>query len=144
MSDHDDPMDPIHVPWEADFQVGHAGIDSQHRALLAQCSLLAERCPGPDGAGSTAAFDQAYAELRSLAQAHFDAEAALLAAAGHPQLEDHLADCEEFGYLADEIATTDHFSRLELQRFLALWWLGHVRGSAGPMRDSLSAGPGSV
>lgn len=138
---NDEPLDPLRLPWDRDFETGHAEMDAQHRALLAQCTLLAERCPGPDGAGSAAAFDAAYAELRRMAQAHFEAEAVWLAEAGSAQREEHLADCEDFGWLADEIATVDNFSRLELQRFLALWWLGHVRSAGTLLQGREGDGP---
>lgn len=36
-------------------------------------------------------------------------------------------DQAEFEYLAAEIITTELFSNEELQRFLALWWTGHIR-----------------
>ena len=72
----------------------------------------------------------AFERLRALAREHFATEAALLAERGHADLDDHAAECEEFDYLVDEIVTTDNFSRLELQRFLALWCLGHISGAA--------------
>ena len=42
--------------------------------------------------------------------------------------------CEEFEYLVAEIAMTKNFDKLELQRFLALWWVGHILGDAKEMR----------
>ncbi len=96
--------------------------------MLDQCNLLAEHCAGGEEADRQ--FDQAFERLRALAREHFEAEAALLAERGHPDVDDHAAECEEFDYLVDEIVTTDHFDRLELQRFLALWCLGHISGSA--------------
>lgn len=119
---------PTRLPWESRFGVGHELIDAQHRAMLDQCNLLADLCAGGDEADRQ--FDQAFERLRALAREHFAAEAALLAERGHADLDDHAAECEEFDYLVDEIVTTDNFSRLELQRFLALWCLGHISGAA--------------
>lgn len=119
---------PTRLPWEPRFGVGHALIDAQHRAMLDQCNLLADLCAGGDEADRQ--FDQAFERLRALVREHFAAEAALLAERGHADLDDHAAECEEFDYLVDEIVTTDNFSRLELQRFLALWCLGHISGAA--------------
>ena len=62
---------------------------------------------------------------------------------GCPELEDHRFDCDEFEYLVSEIVTTEHFERVELQRFLALWFLGHVMGSAAQLRAAL-AGRGAA
>ena len=120
---------PTRVPWEPHFGVGHELIDAQHRALLSQCNLLADHCASTEGEAADRQFDQAFERLRALAREHFEAEAALLAERGHPDLESHEMECEEFDYLVDEIVTTDNFDRLELQRFLALWCLGHISGS---------------
>ena len=133
---------PIRTPWEPAFEVGHALVDDQHRALLDRCNRLADHCqPGGD-IDQDRRFDQAFDALKALARAHFDAEAALLAERGYPDLEDHQIACDEFDYLVDEIVTTDHFDRLELQRFLVLWWTGHVAGTAPSMRSFL-AGDGA-
>ncbi len=121
---------PTRVAWSPAFETGHADTDAQHRALLSQCNQLAELYVE----GAELRFDEAFGQLRAAVQAHFEAEALLLAGAGPEVLEDHLADAEEFGYLADEIATTENFDRLELQRFAAVWCLGHVTASARQLR----------
>jgi hemerythrin-like metal-binding protein len=133
-----DPTMPIRVPWEADFSVGEPRIDAQHRELLAQCDLLADCCGSGDDEDGRRRFDEALERLRTLAREHFAVELALLAGCAAEELEDHALDCDEFELLVDEIATTENFSRLELQRFLALWWLGHVRGTAGWQRAAFS------
>lgn len=107
--------------------------DAQHAALLAQCNALANRYCG--GAADDAAFDAAFDQLKVLAREHFEAEAALLAAGGDPDLEGHRDELDEFEYVVSEIATTANFDRLELQRFAALWCLGHVRGSGQRVRE---------
>lgn len=131
---------PNRTTWEPAFEVGHALIDAQHRALLDQCNRLAEHCGAGGDAGQDGRFDQAFDQLKAQARAHFEAEASLLAERGYPDLEDHQIACDEFDYLVDEIVTTDNFSRLELQRFLALWWTGHVAGTAVAMRTFLAGG----
>lgn len=123
---------PTRVAWSPAFETGHADIDAQHQELLAQCNRLADLA----GEGAQAPFDEAFAGLKALVRAHFEAEAALLAGAGDAVLEDHGAEGEEFEVLAGEIATTENFDRLELQRFVAVWCLGHVTASA----RQLSAG----
>lgn len=114
------------TPWEPAYACGHETIDRQHQALLAQCDRLADACE------DAATFDSAFAQLKALAQAHFEAEAAALAA----EAEDLQDEQDEFGYLLEEVATTAHFDRAEVQRFVALWWLGHVRGMAERQRAS--------
>jgi hemerythrin-like metal-binding protein len=118
---------PTRLPWDPHFDVGHELIDAQHRAMLDQCNRLADLCGG--GGDADRQFDQAFEQLRALTRAHFETEATLLAERDHPDLDDPAAECEEFDYLVDEIVTTDNFDRLELQRFLALWCLGHISGA---------------
>lgn len=131
---------PTRAQWEPDFSVGHEVIDTEHRNLLTQCNLLAEYCQAADGGESDRRFDAAFDRLRTMAREHFDTEAALLASRGYPDLEDHRTECDEFEYLADEIGTTENFDRLELQRFLTLWWIGHITGSARHHRAYLADG----
>lgn len=130
---------PNRVPWEPAYSVGHELIDAQHHGLLSQCELLAELCAEDANADADRLFDEAFERLKTLVREHFAAEALLLADCDGPEREDHRAECEEFEYLAGEIATTENFDRLELQRFIALWLAGHVAGSAQWLRDSLAS-----
>lgn len=126
---------PIRAPWEPGFATTHGLLDAQHQALLAECGRMAELCTSATGEEGRAQFDQAFARLKALVKAHFEAEAAALAACGCTELDDHRDEHEEFEYLADEIATMENFDRLELQRFLALWCIGHVTGSSRQLRE---------
>lgn len=130
---------PTRLPWDPHFDVGHELIDAQHRAMLDQCNRLADLCAG--GEKADRAFDQAFEQLRALAHQHFETEAALRVEHGRADVEDHAAECEEFDYLVGEVVTTGHFERLELQRFLSLWCLGHIAGSAQARRALLAGGP---
>lgn len=133
---------PLTTPWEADYAVGDALIDAQHEALLRLTHVLAERCPAEEGAAVEGCatddpadpgdplFDQAFEQLKAQAREHFETEASRLAPLGDEALEDHRFECDEFEYLVEQIATTEHFSRVEIQRFVALWCIGHVRGAA--------------
>lgn len=132
---------PTRVAWEPAYEVGHAPTDDQHRDLLARCDRLAGWCAGDlaDGSAGAAGFDAEFEQLKAAAHAHFDAELALLDGCGSPDA-DALRDAfGEFDYLVDEVATTSNFSRLELQRFIALWFVGHVAGTAAGLR-ALRAG----
>jgi hemerythrin len=127
----------MRIDWDPGLATGHALIDGQHQALFALCNQLADRCTGP---GDETAFDETLARLKALAHEHLEAELALLGAASDPAVDDHRADGEEFDYLVEQIATPEHFDRLELQRFLALWWMGHVADMAPQLRDRLAGG----
>lgn len=117
-------MTPHRCLWEPRFCIGHEIVDAQHRALFAQCDRLADLCEGEEL--DQAGFRAAYENLMHLAQEHFATEEALLAAGAYPELEQYRAECEEYRYLAEQIATPENFDPIELQRFLALWWVGHV------------------
>lgn len=129
---------PNRVPWDPDLQVGHAAIDAQHRGLLDQCNLLADLCTAAPGELAPQAFDAAFAQLKALVQAHLDTESVLLASADPTAADDLQDERDEFDYLAGEVATTDHFDRFELQRFVSVWCLGHVAGSARQLRALLA------
>lgn len=131
---------PMRAPWEPDFAVGHDVIDAQHRGLLAQCDQLAEHCLSSADASRDARFDQAFEQLKALARQHFETEADLLARSSALDLEDLQVECAEFDELLAEIVTTDNFDRLELQRFLTLWWMGHIQGWVQRQRALLAAG----
>lgn len=119
------------VQWALHFAVGHEILDEQHRQLLAQCNVLSDLCAA-DGGNSSADpdFRQAFARTMAMAREHFAAEEALLVARAYPEMEDYRCEIEEYEYLAAEIATTENFDKIELQRFLALWWVGHILGGA--------------
>ncbi len=120
-------MQPLRAHWHTGLSLGNASLDEQHRQILTQCEVLAELC-AVDGGNSTAdqAFTSAFEQLMVLARAHFVSEEALLVAAAFPDLEGYRHEIEEFAYLANEIATTENFDKIELQRFLAMWWIGHI------------------
>lgn len=128
----------MRAAWEAQFGTGHELIDAQHQGLLTQCNQLADLCDQANACACTGAnadevaraFDQAFEHLKALAREHFETEAALLATGHYPELEDHQFECDEFDYLAAEIVTAENFSRVELQRFLTLWCVGHVSVAA--------------
>ena len=140
MSTQDDADAPSRAHWIPHFAVGHPLFDAQHQALLAQCNLLADACSRGAGEAGEREFDLAFERLKALAREHFDAEVSALEARGYPGAEDHRFECDEFEYLADEIATTANFDRVELQRFVTLWFIGHVAGTAAPMREFLAEG----
>lgn len=135
MSHDDDLLEPMHVAWEPEFEIGHALIDAQHQGLLAQCDALAALCLAADEAQAGARFDQAVEHFKDLVHQHFDSEAAVLREQGCSDLSDQDDEAADFEALVSDVATTRHFDRVELQRFLAVWSLGHVAGSVAVMRS---------
>lgn len=128
------------MQWDGAHSVGHDTLDSQHRAILAQCNTLAD-CIGDDGPESDLKFHATLVALRDQAREHFETEAALLTQCAYPALDAHHNERDEFDYLANDIITTENFEKIELQRFLALWWVGHIVGSGKQHRAYLETLP---
>ena len=105
----DAPTLPMTVVWEQDFGIGNDRLDTQHRHLLDQCNLLAERCLASTGDGVDGAFDRAFTQLVAEVRAHLADESAWLAGRDDADLENHRFECEEFDYLASEVATAGPF-----------------------------------
>lgn len=127
----------MRVQWEPRHSVGNKTLDDQHRDMLARCNALADCLDEKNDQR----FDEVFRELMALARDHFTFEEALLAQCGYPGLDDFRSEREEFEYLSDEIVTTENFDRDELQRFLALWWAGHITDSAKKHRAFLESQP---
>ncbi|MBU0751694.1 MAG: hemerythrin family protein [Gammaproteobacteria bacterium] len=125
--------------------MGNETLDDQHRNIVALCNALADCLAdaGEEGDGDEAdrKFRKVFDELMALSREHFAAEEALLAASGYPMLDEHRNERDEFDYLAAEIITTENFDKDELQSFLALWWTGHILGSAKKQRAFLAQQP---
>ncbi len=133
-------MTPNRVDWGLHFAVGHETLDQQHQQLLAQCNVLADLC-AVDGGNSSAdpEFTRVFEQTMTMAREHFAAEEALLIAGGYPEIEDYRFEIEEYAFLAAEIATTENFDKIELQRFLSLWWVGHILSAAKQQSPYLNA-----
>ena len=131
---------PQHRQWDPGFDVRHEDIDAQHRGLPTLCERLAGHCLQGGGAAHEQRFDADFEALKALVRGHLENETTLLSALGDPDAEDHRVEHEEFDDLAGEIITTGTFDRLELQRFVALWCLGHITASAAQLRARLPRG----
>ena len=127
---------PNRVQWNPDYSVGSEVLDSQHRNLLAQCNALAD-CIVNVGPESGLKFSDTFTALMAQAREHFVAEEALLTQCGYPMLDELQNEHDEFDYLSNEIVTTENFEHVELQRFLTLWWVGHIVGSGKKYRAFL-------
>lgn len=115
-------MTQRHV-WDSAYEIGHGLLDQQHRALLEQCNALAD-CVDEQ------AFRAVFTAMLTQAREHFAAELDLLGAEDPAWAQALAQELSEFEYLADDILTTENFAMDEIQRFLALWWVGHIVGVA--------------
>lgn len=131
------------MQWDSRHSVGNETLDDQHRNIVALCNALADCLADAGAAGDKQdrEFRRIFDELMALSREHFATEEALLAASGYPMLDEHRNERDEFDYLAAEIITTENFDKDELQSFLALWWTGHILGSARKQRAFLARQP---
>ena len=119
-------MNPF--PWDPAYAVGHDTLDTQHQHLLAHCAALVK----PDEPAQ-AGFRHRLQALLALADEHFTTEEAVLSQCAYPDLDELQAERQEFADLVADLVTPEHFNPEELQRFLGLWWVGHIVGSAETM-----------
>lgn len=131
---------PNRVQWNSGYSMGNDILDTQHRNLLEQCNALAD-CIADAGPESDLKFHAIFKALMAQAGEHFSTEETLLAQCGYPMLDEHKNEHDEFAYLANDIITTENFEKVELQRFLALWWVGHIVGSGKKYRAFLEGLP---
>jgi hemerythrin-like metal-binding protein len=127
---------PNRIQWNTEYSVGSDVLDRQHQDILTQCNALAN-CIATAGQESDQTFNATFAALMAQARDHFAAEEALLAQRGYPMLVEQKNEHDEFDYLANEIITRENFEPVELQRFLTLWWTGHIMGSRNKYRNFL-------
>jgi hemerythrin-like metal-binding protein len=116
--------------------VGNEVLDNQHRTILDQCNALSN-CTAHQGQDSEHQFRAIFSELLMSVRQHFSTEEALLSSAAYPELDGHLETLDEFEDLAANVITTDNFEIPEIQRFVALWWVGHLIDSAKKYRPFL-------
>jgi hemerythrin-like metal-binding protein len=114
-----------HVQWDPLYSVGNEALDSQHKAILAQCNALSDYTADPSQAAEQR-FRAVFTELLTNVREHFSTEEALLSIAVYPALDEHREALDEFEELVANIITTDNFDMSEIQRFLVLWWIGHM------------------
>ena len=135
---------PNRVSWEPIFSLDNPTLDAQHQGILVQINALADcidAAIADNTSDSNQSFDSAFQAHMATAAEHFASEEALLTQCAYPAMEEHHNERDEFNYLTNEIITTDNFERAELQRFLSLWWVGHIVGSATKYRAALATLP---
>lgn len=114
-----------HEQWNPIYSVGNEVLDKQHKAILEQCNALGDDASN-SGIDVAQRFRAKFDELLCTAREHFLAEEAILRRVGCVELDERKEALDEFDYLAAEIITTDNFDMAEIQRFLTLWWVGHL------------------
>lgn len=131
---------PNQVQWNPRYSVGNEILDDQHQEILVQCNALADHVVdvGPE---SDLKFHTIFNELTTRAREHFLSEEDLLTRCACSTLDEYRNECDEFEYLVAEIVTTNNFDKLELQKFLIFWWVGHILDSGERYRACLAGSP---
>jgi hemerythrin len=122
-----------HLLWDPLYSVGNEVLDNQHKAILAQCNALGDIAGNPEQEAQQL-YRADFYELLTSVREHFSTEEALLSIDAHLELDELREALDEFEYLAADIITIDNFEMSEIQRFMALWWVGHLIDSAKKYR----------
>jgi hemerythrin-like metal-binding protein len=122
-----------HAQWDPLYSAGNDVLDKQHKAILAQCNALGD-CTVNPGQDAEQHFRTMFSELLTSVREHFSTEEALLSSNAYPELDGHWEALGEFEDLAADVITTENFEIPEIQRFVALWWVGHLIDSAKKYR----------
>jgi len=114
-----------HVQWDPLYSVGNEDVDNQNKAILAQCNALGD-IAGKPGLEAQQLYRAAFEELLTSVREIFATEETLLSSAAHLELDELRDARDEFETLTADIVTTDNFEMSEIQRFMTLWWIGHL------------------
>jgi hemerythrin len=137
------------VTWNPAYAVGIEIIDNQHKNILALCNALAdfviddmehtESCADTvSHAHDELGFRNGLRVLMDQAREHFSTEEKLLNDCAYPLLDELKNEYDEFAYLTKEILTQENFEAIEVQRFLVLWWVGHIAAFAKNYRSAIA------
>lgn len=116
--------------WKDDYDTGIAGIDAQHRQLVALLNTLADAMKEGKAKDELAKIIQ---ELAKYAIRHFSLEEKYFREFGYPDSEAHLIEHHEFedrvhdftvGFREGRVAMS-----LEIMTFLGDWLVNHINGS---------------
>jgi hemerythrin-like metal-binding protein len=129
---------PNRVHWNSGYSMGNETLDRQHQNILAQCNAMAD-CLVSEDPHADQKFNDILTALLEQAREHFITEEALLIQCNYPTIDEHQNERDEFDYLTSDIIIAENFEAVELQRSLALWWVGHIVGSGKNYRDCLGS-----
>lgn len=129
------------IEWTAEYSVGHAILDAQHRKLLALCRRAAESMEDSSPEGISA-FHDILNDLTHYVREHFQTEEALLERCRYADLAEHRAKHvhyeEKLGdFLIDAI--TGAIDKASFSDYLTRWWLDHILRSDRAYSASLTA-----
>ncbi len=114
------------LEWSPDFELGHGGIDDQHRQLVELTNALRMcmgRCIGRDELG------QVLASLAQHTDAHFSEEEQLMAQLGYPGLDEHRANHLAFSRRVRDAHQRHHDGELiefSSLRVIQAWLVEHM------------------
>lgn len=126
------------IEWTEEFSVGHASIDQEHEALIAQINQIYEQLNQPMDLET---IESKLEELQTDISAHFAVEELLMQEAGFTEFEAHRKDHE---HLLDQIHDLIfHFTedpskgRNLLVNQLSDWFSHHFKGFDARLHNQL-------
>jgi hemerythrin len=118
------------MTWDKSLEVGHAGIDSDHKKLVALVNQLADAMAAGQG---KEVCGKVLAELASYTKTHFAMEERLMAAHGYPKAAEHKSEHDKLvKEVLDFKAKFDAGSvmlSVSLLNFLKQWLAHHIHES---------------
>ncbi|MCX7162301.1 MAG: bacteriohemerythrin [Betaproteobacteria bacterium] len=119
---------PQKMTWHSGYSVGNAGLDEQHKQLLALCNKAAD-CMEDDSARGREQFHVILNDLCIYAEQHFRTEEVLLGQHHYAGLTGHKAEHEDYqaklvGFLYS--ASFGIIDKEGLRRYLSDWWIHHI------------------
>ncbi|MEO5365647.1 MAG: bacteriohemerythrin [Magnetococcus sp. WYHC-3] len=120
----------VFVPWKPAYEVGHDGIDSDHRRIVDFINSIHSALMGDNGMDRAG---QLLRELNDFIHAHFEREESWMAMGRYAETERHKASHRAFYAKMDEFLANFREENSSLSsdvlRFLINWLVHHIRGT---------------
>jgi hemerythrin-like metal-binding protein len=115
------------IIWTDEFSVGNAGIDEQHKRLVAMINRLISI---PRVAAGSENIAEILTEMTEYAEVHFEAEEKLMKQVNYPHLDDHIAQHRAFqmktAALINSASLDAEAVPVVLLNYLRNWLLQHI------------------
>lgn len=128
--------------WSEDLAVGVAGIDDDHKEILALIARLSRA--NAEAGAEPSAVDEAIRVIAAYSERHFAREERMLEAVGYAFLEQHRLRHQSFRAFVDAARGNDQLSPAELFSYLVDWWIGHIATDDKFYRSSLEGKDAAV
>jgi hemerythrin len=133
------------LAWTEELSCGLAEVDEQHQRLLRMLNELHEAMLRKEGQKIVGGI---LARMNDYTIYHFSCEEGLMSRSGYPDLEEHIAEHEDFIQQVHKFQRQFDLGKfglcIDILRYLSSWLLNHIMGSDkafAPYVDATSSGP---